>query len=347
VVAKSPFVENGRLPASRRASTGWSSWNSWWRSGSRRVRSRAVCRAGDCTGCTEASTPPAIPTSPSVAVWLAATFAGGEGVVLSHRSAAHLRQLIDRSGAVEMTSSRKLSPRRDVVCRMFGSLAQTDREVLDAIPCASVPLTLLGLAATAPATLPGALARAERCGRLDLSAIAELIARRPRTPGGPALRRALRAYRVEWEWTKGRARAPGAGALPCRRDVAAGRQRLDRSFGGRLRGRFQLALAAIGRRGRRVGDTRRPARIRGGPRPRRRLARAEVHLAPGRTRAGGRAGSAPSPRSSLKDHVAEEAPMKLPTMPSSTVAKNPSGPGPAPAAAPGSRRWRLARAGRG
>ena len=105
--------------------------------------------------------------------------------------------------ATEMTSSRKLSPRRGVVCRVFGSLAETDREVVDAIPCASVPLTLLGLAATAPATLPGALARAERRGRLDLSAIAELLARRPRTPGGPALRRALRAYRVEWEWTRG------------------------------------------------------------------------------------------------------------------------------------------------
>lgn len=124
-------------------------------------------------------------------------------MVLSHRSAAHLRKLIDRSGAAEMTSSRKLSPRRGVVCRVFGSLAQTDREVVDAIPCASVPLTLLGLATTAPATLPGALARAERCGRLDLSAIAELLARRPRAPGGPALRRALRAYQVEWEWTRG------------------------------------------------------------------------------------------------------------------------------------------------
>ena len=151
--------------------------------------------------------------------WLAATLAGGEGVVLSHRSAAHLRKLIDRSGAVEMTSSRKLSPRRGVVCRLSGSLAQADRAVVDAIPCASVPLTLLGLAATAPATLPGALARAERRGRLDLSAIAEMLGRRPRTPGSPALRRALRAYRVEWEWTRGELerRAPalfGAAGMP-------------------------------------------------------------------------------------------------------------------------------------
>ena len=46
--------------------------------------------------------------------WLAATLAGGEGVVLSHRSAAHLRGLIDRSGAAEITSGRKLSPRRGI-----------------------------------------------------------------------------------------------------------------------------------------------------------------------------------------------------------------------------------------
>ncbi len=133
---------------------------------------------------------------------MAATLAGGEGVVLSHRSAAHLRGLLDRSGVAEVTSSRKLSSRQGVVFRVVSGLTQADRKVVDAIPCASVPLTLLGLAATVPATLPAALARSERRGLLDLSAMAELLDRRPRTPGIPALRRALRAYRVEWEWTR-------------------------------------------------------------------------------------------------------------------------------------------------
>ena len=100
-----------------------------------------------------------------------------------------------RSGRIEVTVPRQIRARRGITPYVCTDLTAADRTLVDAIPCASVPLTLLGLAATDASALPGALATAEKRGVLDLAAIDELLARRSRTPGGPALRAALGAYR--------------------------------------------------------------------------------------------------------------------------------------------------------
>jgi very-short-patch-repair endonuclease len=133
--------------------------------------------------------------------WMAAVLACGDQALLSHRSSAHLRGYVKRSTAPEVTVTRKVTKRAGFRAYVVANLTAADRAVIDGIPRASPALTLLGLAAAAPADLPGALAQAAKRDELDLNAIDALLARRRRAPGTRALRDSPRAYRVEWEWT--------------------------------------------------------------------------------------------------------------------------------------------------
>jgi hypothetical protein len=143
---------------------------------------------------------------------MAAVLACGPDAALSHRSAAHLRGFVRRSNAPEVTVPRKIAKRFGFTAHVF-PLTAADSTAVDAIPCTSPSLTLLSLAATAQDDLPGALAQAAKRHALNFAAIGELLARRPRTPGAPALRDALGAYRVEWEWTAAGSRLISAGPI--------------------------------------------------------------------------------------------------------------------------------------
>jgi hypothetical protein len=132
---------------------------------------------------------------------MAAVLASGPEAMLSHCPAAHLRGFVGRSRGIDVTVPRAIRGRPGIKIHVATALTPADCTTVDAIPCASIALTLLGLAATAPADLPAALAQAAKRDALDLTTIDELLVRRPRAAGTPAFREALRAYRVEWEWS--------------------------------------------------------------------------------------------------------------------------------------------------
>ncbi len=133
---------------------------------------------------------------------MAAVLACGDGALLSHRSAAHLRGLRDWSpGFVEVATTRKVRRRPGIRPYLTSNLATCDYDEVDGIPCASVARILLGLAAVDPAALEGAIAAAERRSLLDLRAVDELLRRAPGRPGAPALRTALAGHAIELEWT--------------------------------------------------------------------------------------------------------------------------------------------------
>lgn len=137
--------------------------------------------------------------------WMAAVLACGRGAQLSHRCAGALRGLVERpSGLIEVTVPRPVRKRPGIRAFTATDLAPADRTVVDAIPCTSVARTLLGVAAVEPQALQGAVAQAEKRHLLDLTGLHSLIARFPRRPGAPALRRALAEHSVELEWTRSR-----------------------------------------------------------------------------------------------------------------------------------------------
>jgi very-short-patch-repair endonuclease len=141
------------------------------------------------------------PPTPSQ-VLLAACFAGGEGAVASHRSAAAIWRLrgVERPQCPEITVHGTSSVHvRAVVVHRTSRLRSPDVGMRDGIPATSVPRTLLDLGAVAPwlveaamedalfrgLTTPGSLRRvldrvgaSGRNGTAVLSALAEA-----RTPG--------------------------------------------------------------------------------------------------------------------------------------------------------------------
>lgn len=92
--------------------------------------------------------------------WLAAVLACGPGALLSHRSAAALHGLLRARGPshVTATKGRRRHGRhlRLHSCRAF---PDSDRTVVDRIPVASIPRTLLDLAATGAAKRSSELSR--------------------------------------------------------------------------------------------------------------------------------------------------------------------------------------------
>jgi predicted transcriptional regulator of viral defense system len=137
--------------------------------------------------------------------WMAAVLACGDGALLSHQSAATLHGLLKAlSGPIHVTVPRRTPIARSGI-RVHRSmcLVPDDRTEVDGIPCTSVAVTLLGVAATAPRNVvDSACNQAEVEGLLDMRAVREMLARRRTHPGTSRLRAALEVDGLGLDRTK-------------------------------------------------------------------------------------------------------------------------------------------------
>lgn len=111
---------------------------------------------------------------------MAAVLAGGEGAVLSHRSAAALWGIREDPGpSIDVTApNRRGRIPRGIDAHRHGSVLAEDRTVVDGIPCTTVERTLLDLAGVVPVwALRKAIAEAEVLGIFDHEALRQLIKR--------------------------------------------------------------------------------------------------------------------------------------------------------------------------
>jgi Protein of unknown function (DUF559) len=138
------------------------------------------------------------PDLPPRGEWFAAVKACGEGALLSHRSAAALRDLLRVSGAIHVTIPRRSALKHPGIhVHRSTCLTPIDQTEVDGIPCTSVPWTLLDVAATEPRhLLERACNQAEIQGILDYGAIDELLERRAGQPGVRRLRAVLQSGHV-------------------------------------------------------------------------------------------------------------------------------------------------------
>jgi predicted transcriptional regulator of viral defense system len=129
--------------------------------------------------------------------WMAALLAGGEGAVLSHRSAAALWGLCPpRAGEVEVSMPRVRQPQQGI--RFYRNAPAPDEiTTVDGIPVTTVPRTLFDLAAVADRReLERALNEADVLGLRDRLSLDDLLTRYPRRPGSATARAALAARRA-------------------------------------------------------------------------------------------------------------------------------------------------------
>jgi hypothetical protein len=138
--------------------------------------------------------------SPPGAAFMAAVLAGGEGAVLSHRSAAaHLGLISWSPRTVDVMVPRSGERDRDGIRfhrpKIYGS---EDRWVFDGIPCTTVARTLVDLGAVLRHhQLERAVEQAELLKVLDVKAISDVLARISRPRGVRNLRRCLGAERLD------------------------------------------------------------------------------------------------------------------------------------------------------
>lgn len=137
--------------------------------------------------------------------WLAAVFACGDGALLSHVSAAALRELLPaRAGLPHVLVSRR-GGRGHTGIKVHRSylLEAADRTIVDGIPCTSVARTLLDIAATEPAwVLHKAMNQAVIDRELDISEVQELLGRVGRHQGAGRLRAAIGNKEIGSDRTK-------------------------------------------------------------------------------------------------------------------------------------------------
>src|SRR3954471_19249016 len=129
--------------------------------------------------------------------WMAAVLAGGDGAVLSHRSAAALWGIRDTSAPdVSVIAVRHRRGRSGLaVCRI--TLAADEVTTHRAIPVTTAARTLLDLAALIDEhQLARAAERAEALRLGSPTSLAELVARYPGRPGVPNVKRLLDHGRV-------------------------------------------------------------------------------------------------------------------------------------------------------
>lgn len=122
--------------------------------------------------------------------WLAAVFSGGDGAVLSHRSAARLWEILPWEGRVEVTTPANRRRRPDVRY-IRSSLMSFESTVHRGMPVTTVARTLLALGAVDERRVPKALEQAEVRGLLDALELQQSLDEHPRRPGTRALRAAL------------------------------------------------------------------------------------------------------------------------------------------------------------
>ncbi len=135
---------------------------------------------------------------------MAAVLACGAGALLSHRSAAsHLGLWRSATALIEVTAASGCGQRPGIRTTVSGALAQRDRIVHEGIPCTSVALTLLQLAAVAPRrAVERACHEAEVQRIFDLAAIEELLGRGGRPRGAAELRAVIRELTITTTLTR-------------------------------------------------------------------------------------------------------------------------------------------------
>jgi very-short-patch-repair endonuclease len=128
--------------------------------------------------------------------WLAAVLACGPGAALSHRSAAELWDLHSSSyGDIDVSVRTRAGRSRAGLRVHRGRLSPDEVTVHAAIPCTTIPRTLLDLAASRDRrTLERAVDRAEMLGLFDLTAVENLIDRHRGRRGVTALAAVLANY---------------------------------------------------------------------------------------------------------------------------------------------------------
>jgi very-short-patch-repair endonuclease len=136
---------------------------------------------------------------------MAAVLFCGPGAVLSHRSAAALWGIRDRSRrAIEVTSRAK-SRSPAGIHRHFAKLPADEVTIERGIPVTTVPRTIFDLAAVTSAEVAeSALRQAEYLRLHDRLSLLDLLERYPRRQGAKAIRECLSRRRE----TPGRARSP-------------------------------------------------------------------------------------------------------------------------------------------
>jgi very-short-patch-repair endonuclease len=123
--------------------------------------------------------------------WMGAVLAIGPGAVLSHRSAAALRELrrTNRSAVDVIVRKPGRRSRPGITVHVTGQLHPDDRCEINGIPVTSVARTLLDLAEVVPPIeVQRAFERAEELRALDVRAVHELLDRSPGRRGIPVLR---------------------------------------------------------------------------------------------------------------------------------------------------------------
>lgn len=105
---------------------------------------------------------------------MAATLAAGPDVVASHRTAARLWGLVERSGPIEVTTGAERRVRlAGVVAHRSRHLTSDDRSVRSQVPCTSIERTLIDAASSAGARVVGRwIDLARRDLDLDLTRLA-------------------------------------------------------------------------------------------------------------------------------------------------------------------------------
>jgi predicted transcriptional regulator of viral defense system len=123
--------------------------------------------------------------------WMAAVLACGEGAALSHRSAAELWGLhrSDRPNIDVITARGTGRSRKGIDAHSTRDLRRSDLTTVDAIPCTTIPRTLLDLAEVVNRrTLERAIDHAEILQVFDLRALEEVLSRADGRRGVAAIR---------------------------------------------------------------------------------------------------------------------------------------------------------------
>jgi very-short-patch-repair endonuclease len=125
--------------------------------------------------------------------WMAAVLAGGEGTLLSHRSAARLWRLIPVAAErVEVTRPRSTRVRRDRIISHRSTVADDEWMIEDGIPTTSPFRTIFDLAARVPMReLERAFHEAEARQVTDRVSLPMLLERHPGRRGSRNLRALL------------------------------------------------------------------------------------------------------------------------------------------------------------
>jgi hypothetical protein len=121
---------------------------------------------------------------------MAAVLAGGEGAVLSHRSAAALWQLLPSRGATHITTSRALR-NRDAIRFHTQSLELDEVTSHDGIPTTTVARTLIDIAATEPEQFQRASGEAEFRRLDDATGVWAILDRNPSRRGAAVIRKTV------------------------------------------------------------------------------------------------------------------------------------------------------------